>query len=158
MSLNSTGIVDKTKGGLAIEAMQHWSQRPLQSLIKNVKCWTHFGGLLIPVCLWLKLSRLLVFRRTWPSRKKSTVFDCKTWLNKKINKPMARSSLREVSQFVDWGLTMYVSKSMIFSTPHIGHSRHGDMDCQSKPSEKDHYFPKIWTRELWSSIPNHYTI
>jgi hypothetical protein len=39
---------------------------------------------------------------------------------------MARQSLTEVSQFVDYGLiTMYVSQSMTFPTPHIGHSQHG---------------------------------
>jgi hypothetical protein len=46
---------------------------------------------------------------------------------------------------------------MTFSTPHIGHSRHGlfftRLDCQSnaKPSEKDHDLPEIRTRDLWSS-------
>jgi hypothetical protein len=70
---------------------------------------------------------------------------------------MARQSLREVSQFVDLGLTIYVIKSMTFPTPHIGHSRHGlfftILDCQSnaKPSEKDHNLPGIRTRDLWSS-------
>jgi hypothetical protein len=63
---------------------------------------------------------------------------------------MARQSLREVSQFVDYSLTMYVSKSMTFPTPHIGHSRHGlfftTLDCQSNdnPSEKDHDLPGIF--------------
>jgi hypothetical protein len=54
---------------------------------------------------------------------------------------------------------MFVSKTMTFPTPHIGHSRHGLFftrpDCQSnaKPSEKDHDFdlPGIRTRDLWSS-------
>jgi hypothetical protein len=42
---------------------------------------------------------------------------------------------------------MYVSESMTFATPHIGHWRHGlfftRLDCQSnnKPSEKDHDLP-----------------
>jgi hypothetical protein len=36
-----------------------------------------------------------------------------------------KTSLREVSQFEDLGLTVYVSKLMTFPTPHIGHSRHG---------------------------------
>jgi hypothetical protein len=46
---------------------------------------------------------------------------------------------------------------MIFSTPHIGHSRHGlfftRLDCQSNaiPSEKDHDLPWIRTWDLWSS-------
>jgi hypothetical protein len=53
---------------------------------------------------------------------------------------------------------MYVSKSMTFPTPHIGHSRHGlfftRLDCQfnAKPSEKDHDLPGIQTRDLWSGI------
>jgi hypothetical protein len=73
---------------------------------------------------------------------------------------MAGTSLREVSQFVN--LTMYVSKLiLIFSTPHIGHSRHGlfftRLDCQSnaKPSEKDHDLHGIRTRDLW--ISSHHT-
>jgi hypothetical protein len=42
---------------------------------------------------------------------------------------------------------MYVSKSMTFPTPHVGHSRHGlfftRLDCQSnaKPFEKDMTYP-----------------
>jgi hypothetical protein len=66
---------------------------------------------------------------------------------KKKNKPRARQSLKKVSQFRDPGPTVYVSKSMTFSTPHMGHSRHGlfftRFDCQSnaKPSEKDHDLP-----------------
>jgi hypothetical protein len=61
---------------------------------------------------------------------------------------------------------MYMSKSMTFPTPHIGHSRHGlfftRLDCKSnaKPSEKDHDLPGIRTRDLWSSSqhtqPLHY--
>jgi hypothetical protein len=52
---------------------------------------------------------------------------------------------------------MYVSKSMTFANPHIGHLRHGlfftRLDCQSnaKPAEKDHDLPGIQTRDLWSS-------
>jgi hypothetical protein len=70
---------------------------------------------------------------------------------------MARQSLREVSQFVDEGLTMYLSKLMTFPTPHSGLSRHDlfftRLDCQSnvKPSEKDHDLPGIRTRDPWSS-------
>jgi hypothetical protein len=71
---------------------------------------------------------------------------------------MARKSLREVRQFIDYGLTMYVKyKSMTFPTPHIVHSRHGlfftRLDCQSnaKPSEKDHDLPGNRTRDLWNS-------
>jgi hypothetical protein len=51
---------------------------------------------------------------------------------------------------------MYVSKSMTFQTPHIGHLRHGlfftRLDCQSNPelSEKDHDLPGIRARDLWS--------
>jgi hypothetical protein len=52
---------------------------------------------------------------------------------------------------------MYVSKLILtFSTPHIGHTRHGlfftRLDCQSnaKPSEKDHG-PGIRTRDPWIS-------
>jgi hypothetical protein len=63
---------------------------------------------------------------------------------------MARQSFGEVLQFVDSGLTVYVSKLIVtFSTPHIGHSRHGlfftRLDCQSnaKPSEIDHGLPGI---------------
>jgi hypothetical protein len=78
---------------------------------------------------------------------------------------MARQSLREVSQFLGLGLTMYVSKSMTFSTPHIGHSRYGlfftRLDCQSnaKPSEKDQdpgFEPGTFGVAV--SIPNLYTI
>jgi hypothetical protein len=40
---------------------------------------------------------------------------------------------------------MYVSKSLTFPTPHIGHSRHGlfftRLDSNAKPSEKDHDLP-----------------
>jgi hypothetical protein len=52
---------------------------------------------------------------------------------------------------------MYVSKPMIYPTPHIGHLRHGffftGLDCQSNanPSEKDHDLPEIQTRDLWIS-------
>jgi hypothetical protein len=45
-----------------------------------------------------------------------------TLIKKIKNKPMARQSLREVSQFVDLGLTMSVSKVDVFPTPHMGHS------------------------------------
>jgi hypothetical protein len=66
----------------------------------------------------------------------------------KKNKPMVRQSLREVSQFVNKGLTMYVSKSMIFPIPHIGHSRHGlvftRLNCQD--------LPRIRTQDL-TTIP-----
>jgi hypothetical protein len=52
---------------------------------------------------------------------------------KNKNKQMARQSLRDFSQLVDPGLTVYVSKSKIFPTPHIGHLRHGliftRLDC-----------------------------
>jgi hypothetical protein len=47
------------------------------------------------------------------------------------------------------------SKWMTFSTPHIGHLRHGlfftRLDCQfnAKPSEKDHDLPRIRT---WGPI------
>jgi hypothetical protein len=57
---------------------------------------------------------------------------------------------------------MYVSESMIFPTPHIGHSRHGlfftRLDCQSnaKPFEKDHDLPGTFGVAV--SMPNHYTI
>jgi hypothetical protein len=50
--------------------------------------------------------------------------------------------------------------NLTFSTPHIGHSRHGlfftRLDCQSnaKPSEKDHDLPRI-PFGLAVSIPNH---
>jgi hypothetical protein len=52
---------------------------------------------------------------------------------------------------------MYVSKSVTFPTPDIGHTRHGlffrRLDCQSnaKPSEKDHDLTGIRTRDIWSS-------
>jgi hypothetical protein len=68
---------------------------------------------------------------------------------------MARQSLREVSQFVDPGLTVYVSKLILtFSTPNLCHSRHvlffTRLDCHSnaKPSEKDHDLPGIRTQDL----------
>jgi hypothetical protein len=76
---------------------------------------------------------------------------------------MARQSLREVFKFVDEGPTMYVSKSMTFPTPHIGHSRNGlffiRLNCQSnaKPSEKDHELPGIRSRDLWSSSQSQHT-
>jgi hypothetical protein len=53
---------------------------------------------------------------------------------------------------------MYVSKSMTFPTPLIGHSRHGlfftRLDCQSnaKPSEKDNDLPG--TFRVAVNIPN----
>jgi hypothetical protein len=52
---------------------------------------------------------------------------------------------------------MYVSKSVTFPTPDIGHTRHGlffrRLDCQSnaKPSEKDHDLTGIRARYIWSS-------
>jgi hypothetical protein len=58
---------------------------------------------------------------------------------------------------------MYVSKSMTFPTPHIGHSRHGlfftRLDCQynAKLSEKDPGF-EPGTFGVAVSIPNHHTI
>jgi hypothetical protein len=68
---------------------------------------------------------------------------------------MAQQFLREVAQFVDWGLTVYVSKLILtFSTPHIGHSLFFTrLDCHSnaKPSEKDHDLPGIRTRDIWIS-------
>jgi hypothetical protein len=51
---------------------------------------------------------------------------------------------------------MYVSKSMTFSTPQIGHWRHGlfftRLDYQpTKPTEKDQDLPGIPTRDIWRS-------
>jgi hypothetical protein len=87
---------------------------------------------------------------------------CGWIINKIKKKPMAPTILERGLPICGLSLTMYVSKSMTFPTPHMGHSRHGSfftrLDCQSngKPSHKDHDL--LGTFGVAVSIPNHYTI
>jgi hypothetical protein len=80
---------------------------------------------------------------------------------------MARQSLRKVSQVVDQGLTVYVSKLILaFSTPHIGHSRHGLFlqDWIFSPMlnllKRTMTYPEFESGAFGVavSIPSHYTI
>jgi hypothetical protein len=82
---------------------------------------------------------------------------------------MARQSLREVSQFVDYGLTMYVvSKLMTFPTPHIGHSRHGlflqdwlvnpMLNLLKRTMTYPGFEPRTFGVAVSIPLPNHYTI
>jgi hypothetical protein len=65
---------------------------------------------------------------------------------------------REVSQFVNQGLTMYVSKSMTFPTPHMGHSRHG-LHANLLKRTMTYSNPGIRAQDgVAASIPNHYTL
>jgi hypothetical protein len=89
----------------------------------------------------------MTYMRSWKNHRLTS----HTWLglNPQIGRPLSR--------IVAIGLYMYVSESMTFITPHVGHSRYGlfftRLDCQStaKPSEKYHDLPRIRTWDLWST-------
>jgi hypothetical protein len=78
---------------------------------------------------------------------------------------MARQFLRKVSQFVDSGLTVYVSKLILtFPTPHIGHSRDGlfftrwIVNHMLNLLKRSMTYPRFDPRTLVVTIPIHYTI
>jgi hypothetical protein len=84
----------------------------------------------------------------------------------KKNNQWHQQSLRGFPQFVDSGLTLYVSKSMTFPPPHIGHSRHGlfftrwivnpILNLLKRTMTYPGFEPG--TSGLAVGMPNHYTI